>query len=72
MTSQMWTTKFIEDDLVLGESYMNFGGKNQTTNDTVFESQVEVIDLTGPVLGHQYVNVSGIGPKNDTVIMTAN
>ncbi len=60
----MWTTMLLGDKQeVLGRSYLNFGGKNQ---------QVEVIDLTGPVLGHQYVNISGIGPKNDIVIMTAN
>ncbi len=71
MTSQNWTTMIYEKEDVLGVSYYSFGQQNQT-NETVVDSRVEVIDLTGPVAGHQYVSISGLGPQNHTVNMTAN
>ena len=71
MTTKTWTNTFFYNGEELGRGIWNFAKYNQT-NDTVVDSQVEVIDLTGPVAGQQYVSISGLGPQNHTVNLTAN
>ncbi len=61
MTTKTWTNTFFFNGEELGRGIWIFGKYNETT-EAVVDPQVEVIDLTGRVAGHQYVGISGLGP----------